>query len=1321
MRTEDEKRNFISAGTDDLNLMVEAGAGAGKTHLLVDRILNQIQHEVCEIQEIVAITFTRKAASEMKERLQKELVQRSEENPDSAPLKKAIENIHRMNVSTIHSFCGELIRSRPCDCDVGLEYEVLEAEDFETRLLEFERGFMAKDHVEDPELAEWISDLSLYPNLKNEFDRMLLNEELNFGVPDRKEFPRMISELQEESRVMCGHLEELLRQGADRKSFWRKGIEPAAKEVVRLFEPFQRTGSGEAFRSFFGSVDDMIRHKNSKFVNSMEDLENAMLLQKRNNEDYFPLETELLMSLVRCLRKKDEVEYAVCIWTLRAFKDYYMVKNLSGASAVSNSELLYHAMRIVEKEDARRYFQQRYRRFYIDEFQDTDPIQAKLFLALSCDNQGDLREIGMEELRLLPGRLFVVGDPKQSIYRFRGADLNVYNRVKEIFRAEETAEVIELHKTFRFHDGLGKEVSSVFRRNEVDRYGFGENSPSGIEFQELQTMRNRSWGEEFQGIFSIRSDGDFLSVVEDYLERLSQRLEEELSSEQVNELLDDYRSKLIDAVTKVFLNRCEKTIEFQESEKNGKFKKEFLERVWELLQCCWKGEKFDLTGDVDYPSLALIFDGTKQQRYCNFFTGIELLKMRMAEERTLEEEVEFFVKQFSSQGIKNGKDRHGDESKPPLLLDLNKHLISDIPEAVRRTVLWLVENQTLPVASSSGGGSAPVKFQDILILTRQKEMLANIGAALRDAGIPYYSTENRVFENYPAIRTLRLVSEFAEDYSTNRLLRLLAACFGWSPKELRMFRSAVDSEPCNAEGSGNGRSFLSFVETWRKGMQKLNSEIPDGVGRTEELERLLRILSLNGETVSDVGIEHPMALLETFLLDTKLLLCGMDPSGHEGTDNIALAYLFLRMVRDGMPITAQQVAERVRLLSRRTVERQFRPDDKADALRLMNLHKAKGLEGKIVILAGEADYSAQPGAYVNSETNKGYLIFREVRSGQGNKSKTINYENSLPEEEEICEVKNLSVTEAKEEKIRLDYVAMTRAREALILIDPVGTYDPALMKMVDLQAINPFSVSSSVEFKRSNAVPRTPLRAKKYSSGGGVSVRTPSDIEAGDISLKGTAWNRPTGAEFGTIVHRVFELMIRAKKEGRNFATEDALRLAVTDYLNENEPSVSFVNLTLMGKVSLDVLNEMEQAERIRFVFENLQKKTLSILENVWREKIFPILERSSKVYTELPFVFSVASDSELGRTFSAETVDASCPKSYLVRGKMDLVLKTEDGDYLICDFKTNIKTDEMTIEAFRSSLNEKYRHQMKLYRAAIRTIFGVSEERVRTEILDLY
>ena len=119
------------------NYFVEAGAGSGKTHSLVGRIIALVESGTATMEEVTAITFTRKAAGELKERLQIELEKAVGEATDEAGknrLKTALEQLDRCFIGTIHSFCSSILRERPVEA--GLDPNFTTIEGLEERLLE---------------------------------------------------------------------------------------------------------------------------------------------------------------------------------------------------------------------------------------------------------------------------------------------------------------------------------------------------------------------------------------------------------------------------------------------------------------------------------------------------------------------------------------------------------------------------------------------------------------------------------------------------------------------------------------------------------------------------------------------------------------------------------------------------------------------------------------------------------------------------------------------------------------------------------------------------------------------------------------------------------------------------------------------------------------------------------------------------------------------------------------------------------------------------------------------------------------------------------
>src|SRR4030042_361340 len=135
----DQEQRARAAGDLSQSYIIEAAAGTGKTTVLVTRIINLIREGEAGLEEVVAITFTEKAAAELKVKLRQELERALPKEANSDEYQRisgAISDLERMQVTTIHSFCGSLLRERPVEAGLDPNFEV--ADGLMARLLQAE-------------------------------------------------------------------------------------------------------------------------------------------------------------------------------------------------------------------------------------------------------------------------------------------------------------------------------------------------------------------------------------------------------------------------------------------------------------------------------------------------------------------------------------------------------------------------------------------------------------------------------------------------------------------------------------------------------------------------------------------------------------------------------------------------------------------------------------------------------------------------------------------------------------------------------------------------------------------------------------------------------------------------------------------------------------------------------------------------------------------------------------------------------------------------------------------------------------------------------
>ena len=450
----------------DVTLVVEAAAGTGKTTELVRRILRVLATGKARVGDLAAVTFTEKAAGELKLRLRQELevarARADDGGEERSRLEHALKNLEEAHISTIHGFCADLLRERPVEAGIDPLFRVLtegEArrfydEAFNAWLQEvlentpegvrrsLRRSSAAAraggDSGEGPvdrlrgagwDLVDWRDFPAAWT--RPEFDRAHAIGALVSAV---HAFAAITAQASSPRDPLCADTAAARRASEELRLIVAAGDDDAAEAVLvdlcrdRDFRR-ARKGSGAAFGRGLPRADVQAAHRT--LVQQLDefkadaDADLAALLRE-----------ELRGSILRYERLKME------------------------HGALDFLDLLLRARNLVrQRDDVRRHFQRRFTCLFVDEFQDTDPLQAELLLLLTADDPGERQ---WTRVRPVAGKLFIVGDPKQSIYRFRRADVGIYRQVCEQL-AQQGARCLRLTTSFRSVPNLQRAVNAAFR------------------------------------------------------------------------------------------------------------------------------------------------------------------------------------------------------------------------------------------------------------------------------------------------------------------------------------------------------------------------------------------------------------------------------------------------------------------------------------------------------------------------------------------------------------------------------------------------------------------------------------------------------------------------------------------------------------------------------------------------------------------------------------------------------------------------------------------------------------------------------------------
>ncbi len=447
----------------DQTLFVEAGAGSGKTQALVGRVLATVldPRDPVPLRQIAAVTFTEKAAAELRDRLRTAF-----EAQDSPLARQALDELDSAAIGTLHSFARRVLSEHPIEAGLPPLIEVLDevasGVAFDLRYANL-RAAILDDETLTPALLLALSAGMRLPDLRGIARTFTDNWDL---IADRvlaapaPPLPTVdVSGLVAEGRRLgelrdhCREEKDRLLTNLDEVATWAERLAAAATDPARV--------------ALLQAVP-----------------ENGWHLGRKENWDC-PV-ADIRASGRALHRAAQALRLEVLDAALRSLSRRIGEATLADAAARrEEGRLEFHDLLVLAREllrhpvhgaSVRASLQRRYRRLLLDEFQDTDPIQIELAVRIAGGAAAD--DPNWTGVRVPPGSLFVVGDPKQSIYRFRRADIGMYLRARQTLGTR-----VVLDSNFRTGSSIVDWINHVFGKLIAPVPG------SQPEFQPLRAVR----------------------------------------------------------------------------------------------------------------------------------------------------------------------------------------------------------------------------------------------------------------------------------------------------------------------------------------------------------------------------------------------------------------------------------------------------------------------------------------------------------------------------------------------------------------------------------------------------------------------------------------------------------------------------------------------------------------------------------------------------------------------------------------------------------------------------------------------------------------
>ena len=527
-------KNQIDAVTKTgKNILVSASAGSGKTFVMIERIIRLILEENVEVSNVLAVTYTNLAASEMKQKLVRAVINRINEGKDVARMRKTLAEIPTADISTLHSFCLNLLKTYFYSAGV-------------------DPNFSISDESKTAELSSLAIDavfLDLYKNQDQEFLKLARIYRKNRGDSYLKsQILKLYENCSSES-----YPQEFLENCAnsineETYALYQKGlIEKTNQKIHAFFTDFDKIFDELNFLNAEDKVviDLKLMLTQLKFkvekcllATDFESLKVALAIpipsittKKTKDESVLQLKGEISVFKNRVAEIMKKCEEVVPSNSLQDKNNYLATKNTVKQIAriinlfsqkfeelkqkegvLTFSDLEHKTLALLkENADVLSAVKEKYKFIFADEYQDVNGVQEEILKLISNDN------------------LFMVGDVKQSIYAFRGCNPDIF--AQKYLCYEQTGEgfAIPLDKNFRSSDGVLNAVNKVFsdvitldhggvdyQKNPMQKGGLYEDG-YGDATLHVVTLKNGD-NQPIEGVYDILEDALAQENEEDFYE-----------------------------------------------------------------------------------------------------------------------------------------------------------------------------------------------------------------------------------------------------------------------------------------------------------------------------------------------------------------------------------------------------------------------------------------------------------------------------------------------------------------------------------------------------------------------------------------------------------------------------------------------------------------------------------------------------------------------------------------------------------------------------------------------------------------------------------
>ena len=948
--------------------------GSGKTAVLVERIINKVINENVDIDKILVVTFTNAAASEMRERILDAIYKKLEENPDSVNLQRQINLLNKASICTIHSFCLDVIRNNFYEIDASAnfrigdtaEIEMLKSdaleEIFEQKYMDNDKDFIKlietyTDYRGDEKLQEII--LNIYKYIQsNPFPEKWLNEKVEeFNVDVEKDFAEttwgkiILANVQEKVQDMILRLEKVKSETLRFTELDR--FSGVLQEDINNLQSIKYDNWDLAFDTMNGiswskwPVDKKIT---LELKNEAKDIRDKVkkefsgaILQynsKEANEDI-----SAMYEILDALRK-------LILEFTSEFAKRKKEKNIIDFNDIEHFALKILVNEDGEKTEVAKKYMNKFEEILIDEYQDSNLVQEKILTSISKGNN-----------------IFMVGDVKQSIYKFRQAR-------PELF--------LEKYANYSVIDGFldkydGDDIKSNLLKKSAN-YSAKNTSLEQVQYNEQSVLNVDSTGLKIQLFKNFRSRKNVLDITNLVFENI---MSKELGNVEYNE--EEYLNLGAD-----YPNPDEKV------DYAGIAELHIID-LKEKEEDYYKTDKYD----ADY----------KDNKYDNTYIEENFdrkTKANIEENKLLKEISENNANGVSKEIYLNNQNdtiKTGDLSEEN---DEEERIEDSVLEArfVAKKIQELLQSN-YHVYDKKKKAYRKVMAKDICILLRATSVLAPIyEKEIEEINIPVFSDSSNTYLETMEVQTimalLKVIDNPMQDIPLITVLR--SNIFGFTDNDLIQIR--LSDKKC------------SFYESMLKAKlsvdNRLRAKIDNTISQIEKWKAEEKYTPLNEfiwKIYLDTGFYDYVSLLPNGDLRQANLKLLFEKAKQYEKASFKGLYNFINFIDKVKTSSGDSSSAKI-------------IGENDNVVRIMSIHKSKGLEFPVVFLASTGK------KFNMQDLNTPILLHQDIGFGMQfiDSEKRIEYSTLSKEAIRIS-----SKQETISEEMRVLYVALTRAKEKLII------------------------------------------------------------------------------------------------------------------------------------------------------------------------------------------------------------------------------------------------------------------------------------------------